>query len=351
MTYALPQWQGQAVMGWADQWTGAKAPSPWAEPVEGFRADKQYNVRAGVAHKVIGRAYPDVAMLGFNYLVVLGSQVTPVSGTSASAPVFASMVALVNARRLAKGKGPLGWITKALYSPLVKNAGILRDLTYGDNKCTASGAWSFTNGQIVSTTCCNQGYTATQGWDPVTGLGGVKDFEAFASYWEQYTVPPSIAPTPMPLAPTQQPTPVNFDTLFLEPLSRLSGGAIFGILLAMLFPIALAASLGYMWCIGTLPNLSLASFKSWDSFASLFHPSMQSYNAGEARDEIPNPIRSGAGGSPLIARGTATSFGSLSMAGADVEMRESANSFAESRESSWVGANSSSFAGPSGKRL
>ena len=96
--------------------------------------------------------------MGANYLSVNNGIMFHLYGTSASAPVFAGMVALVNAARLAAGKGGLGWINPALYANAAKF--VLNDITSGNNKCQ-------------ETICCRQGFTATEGWDPVTGLGSV----------------------------------------------------------------------------------------------------------------------------------------------------------------------------------
>uniref|UniRef100_A0A8C4V479 Tripeptidyl-peptidase 1 n=1 Tax=Falco tinnunculus TaxID=100819 RepID=A0A8C4V479_FALTI len=63
-----------------------------------------------------GRAYPDLSALSDNYWVVTNRIPLPwVSGTSASTPVVAGMVALINDRRLQRGLAPLGFLNPALY--------------------------------------------------------------------------------------------------------------------------------------------------------------------------------------------------------------------------------------------
>jgi len=71
-------------------------------------------------YNIGGRGYPDVALLGFNYTIVIDGEYVSVSGTSASAPVFAAMVSLINANRLANSSNTnlLGWINPALYEVL-----------------------------------------------------------------------------------------------------------------------------------------------------------------------------------------------------------------------------------------
>jgi tripeptidyl-peptidase-1 len=110
-----------------------------------------------------GRAYPDVAMMGHNYPIYIGGNQYVGSGTSASTPVFAGVVSLINGLRFAQGKGSVGFINPILY----KNGGsnVFNDITSGENNCCA--------GQPGSATCCQYGFNATTGWDPVTGWGSV----------------------------------------------------------------------------------------------------------------------------------------------------------------------------------
>ena len=60
------------------------------------------------------RAYPDVSANGLNYSVALDGEFGLVSGTSASAPTFASILSAINDARLALGKGPVGWVNPAV---------------------------------------------------------------------------------------------------------------------------------------------------------------------------------------------------------------------------------------------
>ena len=97
-----------------------------------------------------GRAYPDIAAFGQNVLVNAGGATKPVSGTSCSAPIFAGVVALINDKLISSGKAPLGFLNPWLYA----YPEMFTDITEGSNpygKCA--------------------GFTATKGWDPVTGLG------------------------------------------------------------------------------------------------------------------------------------------------------------------------------------
>jgi tripeptidyl-peptidase-1 len=112
-----------------------------------------------------GRGYPDVAALGFNYNVVIGGATYQESGTSASAPVVAGMLSLINGARLAAGKPALGWVNAQLYQFALTNPAVVNDITVGENNCCA--------GEPGSIVCCQYGFNATVGWDPLTGLGSL----------------------------------------------------------------------------------------------------------------------------------------------------------------------------------
>lgn len=62
-----------------------------------------------------GRAYPDIAAIGQNIFMYNEGQPAYVGGTSASAPIVASMITLINEERLAKGKRPVGFLNPTLY--------------------------------------------------------------------------------------------------------------------------------------------------------------------------------------------------------------------------------------------
>ncbi|KAI8631334.1 peptidase S8/S53 domain-containing protein [Xylariaceae sp. FL1651] len=105
-----------------------------------------------------GRAYPDVAA-GADYIeIITAGQEMAVSGTSCAAPVFASIIQLVNSQRIDAGKPALGFLNPWLYS-LPSGANGLNDITSGkSNGCS-------------DTTISHAGFSAVTGWDPVTGLG------------------------------------------------------------------------------------------------------------------------------------------------------------------------------------
>ncbi|KAI0378056.1 tripeptidyl-peptidase [Hypomontagnella monticulosa] len=98
-----------------------------------------------------GRGYPDVSAIGYHYAVMSGGQAHLQDGTSASAPAFAALIALVNDALLAEGKPTLGFLNPLLYS---------------------RGAEAFTDITIGSNFGCNTtGFPARKGWDAASGLG------------------------------------------------------------------------------------------------------------------------------------------------------------------------------------
>eukprot|EP01117_Protostelium_nocturnum_P002650 TRINITY_DN13443_c0_g1_i1.p1 TRINITY_DN13443_c0_g1~~TRINITY_DN13443_c0_g1_i1.p1 ORF type:complete len:264 (-),score=44.63 TRINITY_DN13443_c0_g1_i1:106-897(-) len=108
-----------------------------------------------------GRAYPDVSALADLYGIVVNREIVLASGTSASAPVFAGMLNLINQARKEANKPFLGFVHPALYAAPSK---VWNDITVGSNNCRADS----------SAKCCKQGFKAIPGWDPVTGLGSPK---------------------------------------------------------------------------------------------------------------------------------------------------------------------------------
>jgi len=97
-----------------------------------------------------GRAFPDVAAQAENIEIVNGGVYTTAYGTSAASPIFASIIALLNDRRIATGKSVLGFLNPVLYA----NPGVLNDVASGSNPG-----------------CGTNGFPSLGGWDPVTGLG------------------------------------------------------------------------------------------------------------------------------------------------------------------------------------
>lgn len=107
------------------------------------------------------RGYPDISANGANYVVAVDGSLSLVYGTSASSPVVGSIITLINEQRIAAGKSVVGFINPVLY----ENPDALNDITSGGNEG-----------------CGTAGFTAVEGWDPVTGLG-TPDYEKLLSVW------------------------------------------------------------------------------------------------------------------------------------------------------------------------
>eukprot|EP01039_Chlorochromonas_danica_P007525 gene7525-8323_t len=169
-----------------------------------------------------GRGYPDISMMGNNYFIITNQSINAVSGTSASAPVFAGVVSLANSVRKAKGQSSLGFLNPLLYA----NASLfVMDITVGNNSCTSASSSSVVGDTFVySGVCCSEGFVASAGWDPVTGLGSVNVEKFLHLVNGDYnptpnpTPAPSAAPTPAPSAvPTLNPTPAPSAVPTLNP--------------------------------------------------------------------------------------------------------------------------------------
>lgn len=134
------------------------APDYQADAVSAYFSSLSAAEKPASGYVAGGRGYPDVAMAGLNYEVVVGGKTYQVSGTSASAPVVAGMVSLVNAARLKAGKSALGFLNPSIYE---FGSSFSNDVTDGKNNCCASKV------------CCDEGFYASAGWDPLTGFGSV----------------------------------------------------------------------------------------------------------------------------------------------------------------------------------
>lgn len=94
-------------------------------------------------------------------------------GTSAAAPTFAGIVGLLNDARLRAGKPTLGFLNPFLYSRGYK---ALNDITGGS--FYGCGGIDPQSDEEVAGALIIPGahWNATEGWDPVTGLG-TPDFQ------------------------------------------------------------------------------------------------------------------------------------------------------------------------------
>lgn len=129
--FGLPTYQAAAVKNWF-----ATAKPPYG--AERFNNSQQT------------RGYPDIAANGIGYISATDDKFGLVYGTSASTPTVASVFVLINQARLDAGKSPIGFVNPVLYA----NPKALNDVISGTNPG-----------------CGTQGFSAQEGWDPITGLG------------------------------------------------------------------------------------------------------------------------------------------------------------------------------------
>lgn len=143
--FATPDWQRDAADQYIQTMNGANM---------GF-----YNAT--------GRAIPDISAPGELFSIISGGVETEVRGTSASTPVIAALVALVNEERLKAGKTSLGWLNPLLYTRRVRKS--LVDVSVGSNTPCVYGKND-----------TGLGFSAYKGYDCVTGLGSVGEFHKFS---------------------------------------------------------------------------------------------------------------------------------------------------------------------------
>ncbi|KAH8976516.1 subtilisin-like protein [Lactarius hatsudake] len=99
-----------------------------------------------------GRGIPDISAQALNFMIILHTSPSHVSGTSCATPTVAGIIAMLNDYLISEGKDPLGFLNPWLYS--TEGMSGLNDITSGSNPG-----------------CDTDGFTAIPGWDPVTGLG------------------------------------------------------------------------------------------------------------------------------------------------------------------------------------
>lgn len=104
-----------------------------------------------------GRAIPDISAIGTNFVVEWGGGPSSADGTSASVPVVASMVALINDARRRRGLPWTGWLNPRLYAREVR--AVMRDVVGGSS---VGCEWE---GEAPG------GWRAENGWDAGTGIG------------------------------------------------------------------------------------------------------------------------------------------------------------------------------------
>ncbi|KAF4625037.1 hypothetical protein G7Y89_g13133 [Cudoniella acicularis] len=113
-------------------------------------ADASNIGEGGGIYNKVGRGFPDVSANGANFRAYNNGTNYHWYGTSLAAPIWGSIITLINEERTKVGKGPVGFLNPTLYA----NTWVFNDIKNGSNPG-----------------CGSSGFSAVEGWDPVTGLG------------------------------------------------------------------------------------------------------------------------------------------------------------------------------------
>ena len=125
---------------------------PWYQDtiVGTYLKDHVKDMHTGL-YNPAGRGIPDISAMGYHFPVVWNGTAHLIDGTSASAPVIASVIALVNDALIAEGKPPMGFINPWIYEHARE---AFTDVTQGSNRG-----------------CNTTGFPTSEGWDATTGIG------------------------------------------------------------------------------------------------------------------------------------------------------------------------------------
>lgn len=140
--YPRPEWQDAAVKKF---FATANPPYPYYSTFDNDNPGAN-----GGLYNRIGRAYPDISAIGDNVPGFVDLEYAPFGGTSFASPLIGAIITRINEERIAVGKSTVGFINPVLYA----NPWAFNDITNGTNPG-----------------CGTDGFTAVEGWDPVSGLG------------------------------------------------------------------------------------------------------------------------------------------------------------------------------------
>ncbi|CAF1549791.1 unnamed protein product, partial [Didymodactylos carnosus] len=130
--------------------------------VQNYLASASKRLPASTYFNKSNRAYPDITLLGHAYSIkVQGNFNNLVDGTSASSPTTAGLFSLINDQRLKLDMKPLGFLNPLLYQLARTYPEVFYDIVTGKNNCQSGSV------------CCQYGFEAQKGYDPVSGLGSI----------------------------------------------------------------------------------------------------------------------------------------------------------------------------------
>jgi len=134
---------------------------------------------------------------------LIDGSLTVFGGTSAGAPVFAGIVALIN--QYADTPEGQGNVNPTLYALASASPGIFNPITSGNNRVPFRPA----DTSACSTSTVLIGYDATAGYDRATGLGSVDAFSLVTNWPPPSADGPAIAPADFQLALSPSQLTVN----------------------------------------------------------------------------------------------------------------------------------------------
>lgn len=165
---------------WNDSTTGNLSSSGGGAST--FFAKPSWQVGAGVPSDS-ARDVPDVSMSASashdGYLVYQSGNLQVVGGTSAAAPTFSGIVALLNQYQVANGlqtTAGMGNVNPRLYAMAASVPSAFHDITTGSNIVNPC------SNRVTACVSPTIGYTAAAGYDQVTGLGTVDAFNLVTNW-------------------------------------------------------------------------------------------------------------------------------------------------------------------------
>jgi len=141
------------------------------------------------AFNTTGRAYPDIAFNGHNFVTVLGlvsaerqflfptadfGTIEEIQGTSASSPSLAGAISLLNSWLLENNEPTLGFLNPLLYKMAADKPETFHDIlpyTYPTVPGVGGGELAIVANNCSRFGCCEWAYSVTPGWDATSGLG------------------------------------------------------------------------------------------------------------------------------------------------------------------------------------
>jgi tripeptidyl-peptidase-1 len=110
------------------------------------------------------RGFPDISAAAESYPIIVGGSIALLSGTSASTPLVASMLSLINGMRVQHGSPTLGFVTPAIYQMGYANQNMyFNDIIAGNNACGRGGD------STKNCAAAQYGFSAEVGWDATSG--------------------------------------------------------------------------------------------------------------------------------------------------------------------------------------